>query len=153
MRRLIDFYRLQIEVMRTWRPSSGSRVRRLLVTLIVSAGSFLGAVALTPGVEIRPGAGFVATAVVAALALGVMNVLVRPIFLGAFAGISVIAVAIATLVFQVVSFLVLPVFVGGLVVQGILAALVASLMYAFVNTVLTAVFSISQDDAYFAVLM
>ena len=55
MRRLIDFYRLQIQVMRTWRPSSGSRVRRILATLIVSALSFLGAVFLTPGVSLEAG--------------------------------------------------------------------------------------------------
>ena len=57
MRRLIDFYRLQIHVMRTWRPSSGSRARRLVATLIVSALSFLGAVFLTPGVRWRPAPG------------------------------------------------------------------------------------------------
>ena len=57
MRRLIDFYRLQIQVMRAWRPSSGSRVRRILATLLVSALSFLGAVFLTPGVDIAPAPG------------------------------------------------------------------------------------------------
>ena len=57
MRRLIDFYRLQIHVMRTWRPSTGSRIRRLTATLIVSVLSFGIAVYLTPGVDLTPGAG------------------------------------------------------------------------------------------------
>ena len=100
MRRLIDFYKLQIQVMRTWRPSSGSRVRRIIATLIVSALSFLGAVFLTPGVSLEAGSRPFLVAVAAALVLGVLNVLIRPVFIAAFAGISVIAVVIATLVFQ-----------------------------------------------------
>ncbi|MDH5243268.1 MAG: phage holin family protein [Chloroflexota bacterium] len=153
MRRLIDFYRLQIHVMRTWRPSSGSRVRRIVATLVVSVVSFGGAVFLTPGYDLAPGAGPLSTALLAAILLGVLNVLVRPVFIGAFAGISVIAVALATIMFQVVSFAVLPNFVEGLVVSGLIASLVASFMYAIVNTFLTAIFSISSDDSYFAVLV
>jgi hypothetical protein len=75
------------------------------------------------------------------------------VFLGLFAGVSVIAVAIATLVFQVATFLLLPRWIDQLVVSGPLAALVASLIYALVNTVLVAIFSITSDDSYFAVLM
>ena len=153
MRRLIDFYRLQIQVMRTWRPGGGSRVRRLLATLVVSVLSFGGAVWITPGVDLAPGAPVIGSLLLAALVLAVLNVLVRPVFLALFAGISVIAVVIATLVFQVVSFYVLPFFVADLVISGVIAALVASFIYAIVNTILTAIFSISSDDSYFAILM
>lgn len=153
MRRLIDFYRLQIHVMRTWRPSGGSRVRRLLATLIVSVLSFGGAVWITPGVDLAPGAPIIGSLLLGAIVLAVLNVMVRPVFLFLFAGISVIAVVIATLVFQVASFFFLPFFVRDLVVSGVLAALVASFIYAIVNTILTALFSISSDDSYFAVLL
>jgi uncharacterized membrane protein YvlD (DUF360 family) len=153
MRRLVDFYRTQIHVMRTWRPSSGSRFRRLLATLIVSVLSFAGAIWITPGFDLVPGAPFFGTALVAAIALAVLNVLVRPVFLGLFAGISVIAVAIATLLFQAISFFVLQYVVPDLAVSGLVAALIASFIYAIVNTILTAVFSISSDDSYFAILM
>ncbi len=153
MRRLIDFYKLQIHVMRTWRPSGGSRVRRLLATLIVSVLSFGGAVWITPGVDLAPGAPVVGSLLLAAIVLAVLNVLVRPVFLALFAGVSVIAVVIATLVFQVASFYILPFFVKDLVVSGVIAALVASFIYAIVNTILTAMFSISSDDSYFAILM
>jgi uncharacterized membrane protein YvlD (DUF360 family) len=153
MRRLIEFYRLQIHVMRTWRPSGGSRWRRLLATMIVSVLSFGGAVWLTPGYDLAAGAPVIGTALLAAIVLGALNILVRPVFLALFAGVSVIAVVIATLVFQVASFLVLPVLVHDLVVSGVVAALVASLVYAFVNTLLTAVASISSDDSYWAVLL
>ena len=37
--------------------------------------------------------------------------------------------------------------------SGAIAALVASLIYAIVNTLLTAIFSISSDDSYWAILM
>ena len=153
MRRVIEFYKLQIQVMRTWRPEGRSRARRLLATLIVSILSFGGAVWITPGVDLAPGAPILGSLLVAALVLAVLNVLVRPIFLALFAGVSVIAVVIATLVFQVGSFLILPVFVRDLVVSGVLTALVASFAYAFVNTILTAIFSISSDDSFFAILM
>ncbi len=153
MRRIIDFYRLQIQVMREWRPSGGSRVRRIVATLIVSVLSFGGAVFLTPGVDLEPGARPFVTALLAALVLGILNVAVRPLFIGIFASISVVAVAVATLVFQVVSFAILPNFVAGLVVTGWIPALVASLMYAFVTTALTALFSITSDDSYFSMLV
>jgi uncharacterized membrane protein YvlD (DUF360 family) len=153
MRRLIDFYKLQIQVMRTWRPSSGSRVRRIIATLIVSALSFLGAVFLTPGVSLEAGSRPFLVALGAALVLGILNVAIRPVFIAAFAGVSVIAVVVATLIFQVVSFLLLPRLITEIVVNGIVAALVASFMYAFVNTILTAILSISDDDSYFGMLI
>jgi uncharacterized membrane protein YvlD (DUF360 family) len=153
LRRIVGFYRLQIEVVRAWRPSDGSRVRRLLATLVVSVLSLGGAVWLTPGVSLAHGAPIIGSLFLAALVLGVLNALVRPLLLVLFAGISVIAVVIATLVFQIVSFLVLPAFVHDLHVSGITAALVASFAYAIVNTILVAIFSITSDDSYWATLL
>ncbi len=153
MGRVIDFYRLQIEVMRTWQPSGGSRIRRLLATFVISVASFGGAVALTPGFDLAPGAPIIGTLLLAAIVLAVLNVLVRPIFLALFAGISVIAVVVATLIFQVGSFLAVAYVVEDLTVSGILSALVASFVYATVVTILVAIFSISSDDSYYAVLM
>ncbi len=153
MRRVIDFYRLQIQVMRDWQPSGGSRVRRLLATLIISILSLGGAVAITPGFDLTPGAPIFGTLLIAALVLAVLNVLVRPLFLALFGGISVIAVVIATLVFQVASFLIVANVVKDLTVSGILSAFVASFVYATVNTILVALFSITSDDSYFAILM
>ena len=153
MHRVIDFYRLQIQVMRTWQPSGGSRVRRLLATLIVSIVSLAGVVVILPGVNLVPGAPIIGTLTLAAIVLALLNVLVRPLFLALFAGISVIAVVIATLVFQVATFLALPLFVHDLTVNGILTALIASFVYAAVNTILVAVFSITSDDSFFAILM
>ena len=153
MRRVIDFYKLQIKVMREWQPSGGSRVRRLLATLVISVLSLAGAIAITPGFDLAPGAPIIGTLLLAAIVLGVLNVLVRPLFLALFAGVSVIAVVIATLVFQVASFLVVSFVVKDLNVSGILSALVASLIYGTVNTILVAIFSITSDDSYFAILM
>ncbi len=92
---MIDFYKLQIKVMREWQPSGGSRARRLLATLVISVLSFGGAVALTPGYDMVPGAPIIGTLLLAAIVLGVLNIVVRPLFLALFAGISVIAVVIA----------------------------------------------------------
>jgi hypothetical protein len=73
MRRVIDFYRLQIKVMREWQPTGTSRTRRLLATLVISMLSFAGAVILTPGFDLAPGAPIIGTLLVAALCLAVLN--------------------------------------------------------------------------------
>ena len=153
MRRIIDFYRLQIQVMRTWRPSGGSRVRRIIITLVMSVIAFAFAVLLTPGITIDGDYGFWTTAVVSAIILGILNVAVRPLFIAIFASVSVVAVFAATLIFQIVSFFILPWFVDGLHVGGLIPALIGSLIYAFALTILTAVFSVSQDDSYWALLV
>jgi len=153
MRRLIKFYRLQFEVMRTWRPRRRSRIRRILVSLIVSAISLVGAVVLTPGLELAPGGHWVTTALAGAICLGLLNLFVRPIFIAIFAAVSVVAVAIATILFQIVAFLIVPTFLTDLHINGPVSALIASLMYALVNTSLTSLLSITDDDSYWAVLM
>ena len=127
MRRIIDFYRLQIQVMRDWQPSGGSRVRRLVATLLISVVSLGGAVFFTPGFDMVPGSPIVGTLLLGAITLGLLNLLVRPVFLALFAGVSVIAVAIATIVFQIATFLLLPRFIDELQASGIIVALVASL--------------------------
>ncbi len=153
MHRLISFYRVQVEVMLAWRPRQRSRIRRIVVSLVVSAVSLLGAVALTPGFDLAPGGGWVTAALGGALLLAVLNLLLRPMFIALFAAVSVIAVVIATVLFQIVSFLVVPLLLPDLHIQGPLTALVASLAYALVNTSLTSLLSITDDDSYWAVLL
>ncbi len=153
MRRLISFYRVQIEVMRTWRPRRRSRIRRILVSLFVSALSLVGAVLLTPGFTLAPGGGWVSAALEGALLLALLNLIVRPLFIALFAAVSVIAVLVATVLFQVASFLVVPALLPDLHIEGPVTALVASLMYALVNTSLTSLLSITDDDSYWALLL
>ncbi len=153
MRRIIDFYRLQIQVMREWQPTGSSRLRRIVVTLLISVVSLGGAVFLTPGFDMVPGSPVIGTLLLGAIILGLLNLLVRPVFLALFAGISVIAVAIATISFQIATFLLLGRLVDQLQVSGILVALIASLIYAMFNTILVTIFSVTSDDSYFAVLM
>ena len=133
IRRLITFYRLQFQVMRTWRPRRRSRVRRLLVSLVVSALSLVGAVLLTPGLELEPGGHWVTTALAGAICLGLLNLFLRPLFIALFAGVSVVAVAISTVVFQIVAFLILPAFIPDLHIRGPVSALVASLMLSLIH--------------------
>ncbi len=153
MRRLISFYRAQVEVMLAWRPRQRARLRRALVSLAVSAASLLAAVAVTPGFSLAPGGGWITAALEGALLLALLNLLVRPLFIALFAAVSVIAVVIATVLFQIVSFLVVPVLLPDLHIQGPLTALAASFVYAIVNTTLTSLLSITDDDSYWAVLL
>ncbi|MEI7744805.1 MAG: phage holin family protein [Chloroflexota bacterium] len=153
MRRALDFYRLQIQVMRTWRPGGRSRLRRILATFVVSILSFMGAVLVTPGYDIVPGNSLLIAAFDIALFLALVNLFVRPLFLALFAGISVIAVAIATLLFQVATFLAIPYYEPEIAAKGFASAIIASFIYGFVNITLTSLFSISDDDSYWQVLL
>ena len=70
-------------------------LRRILATMIVSVLSFGIAVFLTPGVDLKGvGRGIFSTALLAAIALDILNVAIRPVLIAAFAAVSVIAVTV-----------------------------------------------------------
>lgn len=153
LRRLIGFYRMQIDVMRTWRPRRRSRVRRILESLAVSAVSLLAAFVLTPAFDLAPDGRWAVAAVEGALLLGILNVVVRPLLIALFAALSVVAVVAATVGFQIASFMVVPAILPDLHVHGPLAALLASLVYALASTVLGSLLALSDDDSYWAMLL
>ena len=78
LRRIASYYRLQFTVLRSWRPSGRSAVRRIIVMLIVSTVSLIATSAILPGISIsRPG-----VAIAAAVALAAFMLLIRPVALG-----------------------------------------------------------------------
>ena len=78
MRRLIDFYAIQVRVLREWHGGRVALVKRLLITLIVATVSFLVAIwILSPRMTIdRP-----LDAVVAVILMALFNAIVRPVVL------------------------------------------------------------------------
>jgi uncharacterized membrane protein YvlD (DUF360 family) len=113
--------------------------------------------AVVPGITVRdPGAGALAV-----VAFWAFNLLVRPVILALVAPVSTVLPGPAALVLrlsavlalQVAAILVLGVLVPGVEVSGIPAAFLGSWVFAIVNTILTAVFSISEDDSHFGALV
>ena len=51
--RIIDFYKLQIEVLWKWRPGRRALLRRAIVSLICGTISLLLTVALLPGIRVQ----------------------------------------------------------------------------------------------------
>ena len=149
MSRLISFYGTQLRVLWEWRGGPVALVKRLLITLVVAAVSFL----LTAWIIPRLTVDRVIDAVIAVILIALFNALVRPVILALAAPISLILVAILVLVLQVVAFLVVAQFAPGVHVDGFGTALIASFVYAIINTVLTAILGIDSGDSYYGLLV
>jgi len=131
MSRLISFYGTQLRVLWEWRGGRVALVKRLLITLVVAAVSFL----LTAWILPRLTVDRVIDAVIAVILIALFNALVRPVVLALAAPVSLILVAVLVLVLQVVAFLVVAQFAPGVHVDGFGTALIASFVYAIINTV------------------
>ena len=149
MSRLISFYGTQLRVLWEWRGGRVALVKRLLITLVVAAVSFL----LTAWILPRLTVDRVIDAVVAVILIALFNALVRPVVLALAAPVSLILVAVLVLVLQVVAFLVVAQFAPGVHVDGFGTALIASFVYAIINTVLTAILGIDSGDSYYGLLV
>jgi uncharacterized membrane protein YvlD (DUF360 family) len=149
LRRVFDFYRTQGILLWTWRPGRRALVRRALISFVVAFASLGLTVLILPGIR-APGPSTIA---LATIALAAINLLIRPLILGLFAGISVVAILLATLIFQVVVFYLVSLIVPEFQVRDALTALVASFLYATFDMLLVAILSVDQDDSYYGVLM
>ena len=149
LRRLRDFYLVQVDLIVRWRPGRRALLQHVGVSFVVAFIS-LGAMAVAvEGIRVRdPVAGALAV-----VAFWAFNLLVRPVILALFAPISAVLLVIVALVLQVAAILVLEPLVPGVKVESISAAFAGSLVFALVNTLLTAVFSISEDDSHFGALV
>jgi uncharacterized membrane protein YvlD (DUF360 family) len=146
---VFDFYRTQGILLWTWRPGRRALIRRALISFVVAFASLGLTVLILPGIR-APGP---TTIALATIALAAINLLVRPLILGVFAGVSVVAILVATLIFQVVVFYLVSLIVPEFLVHDALTALVASFLYATFDMLLVAILSVDQDDSYYGVLM
>ncbi len=149
VRRLVEFYALQLRLVWTWRRGRRALARRALVTFAVAFVALGLTVWLLPGIRVRdPGA--IAVAVVV---LALLNALVRPIILAVATPISPVLIAAATVVFQVAAILALGGLVPGLSIDDVGSAFLGSWVYAVANTFLTSLLSIDRDESYFGALV
>jgi uncharacterized membrane protein YvlD (DUF360 family) len=149
LHRLVNFYRIQLGLILRWRKGTRALVRHTLVSFVVAFVSLVVTAWILPGIHINDAQ----AAAVAVLLFWAFNLLVRPIIIAILAPISAILVVIAALLLQVAVFLLLGPLVPGVEVDGFWSAFIGSWIFAIVNTILTAIFSISDDDSQYGALV
>ncbi len=149
LRRIAGFYRVQIELLWKWRPGRVALLKRAIVSLITGTIALLLTVVLLPGIRVDS----LGTLVLAVVLLAAFNMLLRPVVLGLFAGISTVAVIVATVVMQVLSFLFVEWLIPAFVVDGLLAAFFGPIVYALFNTILAAVLNLDSDVTFYGALV
>ena len=145
----ITFYKTQARVLWEWRGGKVALVKRLLVTLVVSAVSFWLTAWLLPGITVDR----LLDAVVVVIAMALINALIRPLVLGFVGPRSLILTGISVLVLQVLVFLVACNVAPGVNVDGFTTALVGSFVYAGFNTLLTAILGVDSGDSFYGLLI
>ena len=122
-----------------------------MLAFLVSAIALWLTVWILPGLQMTGG---LVTLFQAVIVLGALDLLVRPVILGLFAGISVILVAIATLVLQILGFLIIGWIVPDFQVRpASVTAFIGSIVYALFTLVLSAVLGTGGDESYWATLI
>ena len=149
IRRMLGFYRLQLRVLWEWRGGRLALVKRLLITLIVSAIAFYATAWLLPSITIDRFLDGIVVVVVMAL----LNAIVRPFILALVLPRSLILTGIATLVLQVAIFMVSANVVPGVHVGGLISGLIGSFVYAIINTVITAILGVDTGDSFYGLLV
>src|SRR5438874_6635529 len=148
LRRVRSFYATQFHLLRRWSGSRAAIARRILEIFAVSAIALGVTIWAIPGIRVRePG-----SVIVAALVLGALSALARPVLIGLLSGFSVIFVGIATLVLQTAGFALLSRLPGGFQIDGLWSAALASLVYSLIDALLAAGLSIGDDDSFFGTL-
>jgi len=149
IKKIVSFYRLQLDLLWRWRPGRRALIRRAVVSLVVGPISLLLPVALLPGIHVDD----FLTVVAAVILLALINALVRTVVLFVFSSISTIAVIIATLVFQILTFFIVEWILPAFHVDSVIAAFFGSLFFALFNTILSAILNVNQDQSYYGALV
>jgi uncharacterized membrane protein YvlD (DUF360 family) len=142
-------YSTQLRVLWEWRGGRRALLKRLIVTLVVSAIAFYVTAWLMPSITIDRFLDGVFVVVLMAL----LNAVIRPAVLALVAPRSLILTGIAVLLLQVLVFLVAANLVPGVHVGGLLSGLIGSFIYAIINTALTAILGIDSGDSVYGLLI
>jgi len=146
---LKSMYATQLRVLWEWQGGRKALVKRLLITLVVSAVSFWLTAWLLPNITIDH---FV-DGIYVVILMALFNAVIRPVVLAFVAPRSLVLTAIAVLVLQVLVFIVAANLVPGVHVGGFVPALVGSFVFAIFNTALTAILGIDSGDSFYGVLI
>jgi uncharacterized membrane protein YvlD (DUF360 family) len=122
--------------------------RRLMVTWIVQALILLIVGRLVPGIEVHD----VFAALIAAVVLGLLNALVRPILVLLTLPLTVVTMGLLSLVFNALMLVIAAPIVPGLSVASLGSAIAAAILITVFTTIVSLVLSSDQDDSFYAEL-
>jgi len=108
----------------------------LLARWIVNAAALLLVAYIYPGVHVES---FVA-ALLAALALGLVNAVIRPILVILTLPVTILTLGLFLFVINALLFWLVAEFVHGFVVSGFLAALIGSILYSVITLITSGIF-------------
>jgi uncharacterized membrane protein YvlD (DUF360 family) len=147
--RLFGFYKTQLQVLWEWRGGRVALIKRLLLTLVIAAISFILTAALLPRLTVDS----LLDAVLAVIFMALFNAVVRPVVLALAAPVSLILVAVLVLVLQILAFFAVATLAPGVHVDAFLTAVIASFVYAIFNTILTAILGADSGDSFYGLLV
>lgn len=104
-------------------------MRSFLLRLLFNALAVLIVAYLVPGVSVRS----FGAAIIAALVLGIINALIRPVFLFLSLPINILTLGLFTLVINALMFWLASAFVSGFFVQNFTAAFLGALVFWLVS--------------------
>jgi uncharacterized membrane protein YvlD (DUF360 family) len=149
VRRLMDLYGTQLQILWDWRGGPAGLLKRLAIVALVAIISFALTAWILPGIRVDT----FLSGVLAIVLVALFNALIRPVLLLFVAPRSLILTAILVLVLQVVAFYVIATLSPGVHVDRITTAIVGSFLYAGINTALTAILGVDSGGSYYATLV
>ena len=149
IRRLIDFYRAQIELIWNWRRGRRQLLWRAVVSFVTAFLSLGATAAVLPGVVIDSPLSLGLAVVV----IGALSALVRPVLLALVAPFSLVLMLVGSLLFQVALFLALEAIVPGVHLAELFDAVTAAVVFAVINSLTSWVVSLDSDDSYYSMLV
>ncbi len=121
---------------------------RLLLSWLVQAAILLVVGWLVPGIAV----GDLASALLAALVLGLLNALVRPILLLLTLPLTVLTMGLLSLLINAIMLVMAAPLVPGLAVSSLASAVAAAILITVMTTLVSIAFSIDQDESFYAEL-
>src|SRR4051794_27236672 len=149
VRRVADFYRVQIELIWNWRRGRRQLVWRALISFFASALALALTAFLLPGVRVDS----VFALAAAVISIGVLSALVRPLLLAVLAPLSLVLMLVAALTYQVAVILALVPLVPGVHLTAPIDAVFAAIVFAVINTLLSWLLSLDSDDSYYSMFV
>lgn len=129
----------------------GRLLRRVVLVWVVDAVSLLITAALLPGFDIEEDLGLPVwlVAAIAALVLGLVNLVIRGFILRAARSFGLVATLIVGFFVDAIALLLTAAVLPGFEMDGLLPAVVGGLVLAAVNTVLTGLLTLDDADSFY----
>jgi uncharacterized membrane protein YvlD (DUF360 family) len=130
-------------------------LKRLIFTFFIETLSLLVITLIVPGVTIddKPLIEAVYTIILAALVLGILNLLVRPFLIRITVSINTLIFGVSILLINALMLAITSYLVPGFIVKDIVSALLGALVLAGANTIFIRLVHLNEDSSFFATVL